>query len=200
MKLYPWLAPAACLTLSGMLLLHSNPSVGGPDGKKLFAEKACIACHSVGGPSQGPGPELTQVAYHRDAAWLHAWLKDPQKIKNGTIMPGPAWKSPEELDAVVQYLIGAKRPIPAADSANGGKLFVDYGCNACHAIRKKGGKPQFPDLADEAKAHDGAWLDRWLKDPAALKKGTFMARSSLTQTQRHALVEYISLAREEVKT
>ena len=89
---------------------------------------------------------------------------------------------------------------PAADSANGGKLFADYGCNACHAIRKKGGKPQFPDLADEAKAHDGAWLDRWLKDPAALKKGTFMARSSLTQTQRHALVEYISLAREEVKT
>jgi nitric oxide reductase subunit C len=161
------------------------------DGKKLFTEKACIACHSVGGPSNGPGPELTQVGYQRDAVWLHAWLTDPQKIKKGTIMPKPAWKSPQEMDAVVDYLLSAKRPIPAADSSDGAKLFADYECSACHSIHKKGGKPQFPDLATEAKVHDAAWLDRWLQNPSAVKPGTFMATFPLTPTQRKALVQYI---------
>ena len=186
------LLPSAALALSGALLLQPISGAGAPDGKKLFTEKACIACHSVGGPSNGPGPELTQVAYHRDGAWLRAWLTDPQKIKKGTVMPKPVWKSPGELDAVVAYLQQSKRPIPAADSANGEKLFADFNCGACHAVRKKGGKPQFPDLAGEAKVHDAAWLNRWLQDPAAVKKGTFMAKFPLTPTQRKALVEYIA--------
>jgi nitric oxide reductase subunit C len=175
-----------------MILLVRAASVSGAvDGKKLFTEKACIACHSVGGPSNGPGPELTQVGYQRDAVWLHAWLTDPQKIKKGTIMPKPVWKSPQEMDAVVEYLLAAKRPIPAADSVDGAKLFADYECSACHSIHKKGGKPQFPDLAMEAKVHDAAWIDRWLQNPSAVKPGTFMATFPLTITQRKALVRYI---------
>jgi len=102
----------------------------------------------------------------------------------------------EEQDAIISYLASVRRPIPAADSSNGAKLFVDYNCGACHSIHKKGGQPQFPDLADEAKHHDGAWLDRWLQDPPALKKGTSMAKFPLTAGQRNALVKYIqSLAK-----
>jgi len=185
------IAALALVVLCAILVLRAASATGTLDGKKLFTEKACIACHSVGGPSNGPGPELTQVAYQRDAAWLHAWLTDPQKIKKGTIMPKPVWKSPEEMDAVVQYLLAAKRPIPAADSADGAKLFADYLCSACHSIHKKGGKPQFPDLAAEAKVHDAAFLDRWLQNPSAVKPGTFMATFPLTPTQRRALVQYI---------
>ncbi len=179
----------AAITL--VLLVRAGTSAGALDGKKLFTEKACIACHSIGGPSNGPGPELTQVTYHRDAKWLRAWLTDPQKIKKGTVMPTIAWKSPEEIDAVIEYLTQSRRPIPAADSSNGAKLFADYNCGACHAIHKKGGKPQFPDLGDEAKARDAAWLDRWLTDPSALKKDTFMARFPLTETERKALIAYL---------
>jgi len=177
-------------------LVWGRPAVGAaaappPDGKKIFAAMGCLACHNVNGPSVGPGPELTQVAYQRDATWLRAWLTDPKKMKKDTVMPKLPWKSQAEQDAVIQYLLAAKRPIPAADSTDGQKLMADYMCTACHAIHHKGGKPQFPDLATEAKAHDAAFLDRWLQDPQAVKKGTFMATFPLTPTQRHAIVAYL---------
>ena len=72
-----------------------------------------------------------------------------------------------------------------------GKLFADFKCSACHALKGKGGKPQFPDLHEEPKEHDAAWLDKWLQNPQAVKKGTFMATFPLTRTQRKALVAYI---------
>lgn len=182
-----------------LLLILSFPSRAtgtAPDGRKLFTDKACVACHNIGAPSIGPGPELTQVALHRDPAWLRAWLTDPQKIKKGTIMPKPAWKSPDELEAVIAYLESVKHAVPAADSSNGERLFADYNCGACHAMRGKGGKPQFPDLVVESKHHDAAFLDRWLTNPAAVDPKTFMARFPLTPTQRKALVTYIvSLAK-----
>jgi nitric oxide reductase subunit C len=188
--------PVACIALMVALLAPVLAGTPAPDGKKLFTQKGCFACHTVGKPSPGPGPELTQVAYQRDTTWLRAWLADPQKIKKGTIMPGTAWKSQAEMDAVIDYLLQAKRPIPAADSTDGAKLFADYECNACHAIHKKGGKQGFPDLGDEGKIRDAAWIEKWLKDPSAVKPGTFMARFPLTPTQRKALADYIvSLAK-----
>jgi nitric oxide reductase subunit C len=179
-----------------LVLGPARPAVGaaaGPafDGKKLFVDKGCFACHSVNGPSAGPGPELTQVAYQRDAAWLRAWLTDPKKIKKDTVMPKLPWKSQAEQDALIDYLLSARHPIPAADSTDGQKLVGDYLCTACHAIHHKGGKPQFPDLANVAKTRDAAYLDHWLKDPQAVKKGTFMATFPLTPTQRHSIVDYI---------
>ena len=185
-----WLVSALALSLGATV------TRGAPDGKKLFAEKACTACHNIGAPSIGPGPELTQVTLHRDPAWLRAWLTDPQKIRKGTIMPKPAWKSPDELEAVIAYLESVRHPVPAADSTNGQRLFADYNCGACHAVHGKGGKPQFPDLAMESSAHSAAFLDRWLEDPAAVNPKTFMARFPLTPTQRKSLVTYIvSLAK-----
>jgi nitric oxide reductase subunit C len=178
---------------AGVLLLAipGASRAGAPDGKKIFTQKNCVVCHSVGGPSSGPGPELTQVGHHRDRAWLKAWLTDPQKIKKDTVMPKMTWQSPEEMDAVIDYILSFRAAIPPADSANGEKLFADFKCNACHAIKGKGGKPQFPDLKEEAKEHTAAWLDKWLQDPQAIKKGTFMATFPLTNTQRKALVSYI---------
>ncbi len=184
-----WILVAALATPS--LLLLAAASGAAPDGKKLFTEKGCVACHAVDAPSVGPGPELTQVGYQRDAAWLRTWLADPQKVKPGTQMPKLPLK-PDEADAIIAYLLAARRPIPAADSTSGEKLFSDYQCNACHRVHGKGGKPQFPDLAQESKDHDAAFLERWLQNPSAVKPGTFMARFPLTASQRHALVEYIT--------
>ena len=187
-------ASVAIATVAILLVSSHVPSVAATaalDGKKLFNDKTCFACHSVGAKSLGPGPELTQVAYQRDATWLRAWLADPKKIKPDTIMPKIVWKSQAEMDAVIDYILSAKRPIPAADSTNGAKLMDDYTCTSCHAIHKKGGKPQFPDLAVEVKGHDAAFLDRWLQNPQAVKPGTFMATFPLTPTQRKAIVDYL---------
>jgi cytochrome c2 len=188
---HPRFVVAAYFTCAAVLLSAASLLADAPEGKKLFGAKGCTACHNVGAPSNGPGPELTQIAYQRDRAWMRAWLTDPKKIKPDTVMPKPAWSSGAEIDDVIDYLFDSKRPIPAADSANGEKLIADYGCNTCHAIHKKGGKPQFPDLANEAKKHDAAFLDRWLKNPKSVQPSTFMATFPLTDTQRKALVDYI---------
>ena len=140
------------------------------DGKKLFTEKTCVTCHSVGAASFGVGPELTQVAYHRDREWLRAWLEDAPKVKKDTPMPKLPWKSP----------------------ADGARLFQDYKCSACHAVARKGGKPQFPDLGGVGRRRTGAWLARWMADPQAVRKGTWEPAYKLPETQRFALVKYLS--------
>ena len=160
-------------------------------GQKLFTEKTCVTCHNIGAPSAGVGPELTQVGWHRDSTWLVAWLTDPPKIKKDTPMPKLPWKPDGEMQAVIAYVLSARRPIPAADSADGAKLFVDFKCGACHAMAKKGGKPQFPDLGHEARRHDSAWIERWLTNPQAMRPGTFEPRYTLTATQRQALANYL---------
>jgi len=165
------------------------------EGKKVFQDRACFACHAVGAKSTGPGPELTQVAYQRDATWLRAWLADPPKIKQDTSMPRLPWSSQAEIDAVIDYILAARRPIPAADSTNGAKLMDDFTCTSCHAVNKKGGKPQFEDLVypkiDPEKVRDAAYYDKWLQDPDSVTKGTFMATFPLTPTQRQSIVTYL---------
>ena len=165
------------------------------DGKKVFQDRACFACHAVGAPSKGPGPELTQVAYQRDAAWLNAWLTDPPKLKKDTSMPKFPWSSQAEIDALIAYILSARRPIPAADSVDGVKLMADYTCTSCHAINKKGGKPQFEDLVypkiNPEKVRDAAYYDKWLQDPDSVTKGTFMAKFPLTETERKSIVTYL---------
>jgi len=175
---------------------HMSPaSAAGFDGKRVFQDKACFACHAVGAKSTGPGPELTQIAYQRDTTWLRAWLADPTKIKQDTSMPRFPWSSQAEIDAVIGYILAARRPIPAADSTNGAKLMDDYTCTSCHAINKKGGKPQFEDLVyptkDVEKVRDAAYYDKWLQDPEAVTKGTFMATFPLTPTQRQSIVTHL---------
>ena len=167
-------------------------AAGGFDGKQLFTEKTCVTCHAVGGPSFGVGPELTQVGYHRDAEWIRTWLTDPPKVKKDTPMPKLPWKSPQEMQAVIDFLLASKRPIPGADSADGQKLFQDYKCSACHAIAKRGGKPQFPDLAGIGKRRTEVWIRRWMADPQAVKKGTWEPTFRIPPCEKEALVKYLA--------
>ena len=51
---------------------------------------------------------------------------------------------------------------------------------------------RFPDLAGEGKKRDAVWLDKFLANPQAIKKGTFMPTFRITAAQRKALVAYLS--------
>ncbi len=162
-----------------------------PDGKALFTEKTCVTCHAIGGPSAGAGPELTQVALHRDHAWLVAWLTDPPAIKKDTDMPRLKWDSPDQMETIIAYLVSAQKPVPAADSSDGQKLFADYRCGACHRLNGKGGKPQFSDLTALGKKRDAATIEKWISDPQGAKKGTFMPAFKLSTAERGALVKFL---------
>lgn len=48
-------------------------------GKKLFQEKGCVACHSIG-KGKITGPDLLGVTGRREEEWLRKWLKSPDTM------------------------------------------------------------------------------------------------------------------------
>ena len=52
---------------------------GMTEGGQLFMSR-CSACHSIGGGDDRLGPDLAGVVERRPAAWLHRWIKEPDKV------------------------------------------------------------------------------------------------------------------------
>jgi cytochrome c oxidase subunit 2 len=87
-------------------------------GQQLFMSGTCVMCHNVGGTdaSGRHAPDLTHVGGRRTLAAgtlantpeaLARWIRDPQRIKPGTNMPGHDY-SPEDMQALVAWLEGLK--------------------------------------------------------------------------------------------
>src|SRR5580704_13435844 len=84
-------------------------------GKHVFETTACVNCHAVGGTSAAGrfGPDLTHLMSRRTIASgavnntadnLRLWIKNPDAIKPGSLMPSMKL-SDADLDALVRYLV-----------------------------------------------------------------------------------------------
>jgi cytochrome c oxidase subunit 2 len=87
-------------------------------GQQLFLGGTCVMCHNVAGTDATGrhAPDLTHVGARRTLAagtldntseQLARWIKDPQRVKPGTNMPGHDY-TPEDLQALVAWLEGLK--------------------------------------------------------------------------------------------
>jgi cytochrome c1 len=93
----------------------SMPESGYPpalveQGKELFYSKYdCQSCHMVNpNTDQGyVGPVLTSVGSRLNAAWIYAWLKDPQALRPGTIDPNRNM-SDADARALTAFLMAQK--------------------------------------------------------------------------------------------
>ncbi len=56
-------------------------------GAALVREQNCLACHALGSAGEPVGPRLEWIGARRDAAWVAAYLADPQRFQPGTSMP-----------------------------------------------------------------------------------------------------------------
>src|SRR6201988_1106472 len=85
-----------------------------PEGRKVFFANSCVNCHTISGTSaQGKfGPDLTHLMSRAVLASgaapnttdnLRLWIRDPQKIKLGCLMPNMQLTD-EEVNQVVAYL------------------------------------------------------------------------------------------------
>jgi cytochrome c oxidase subunit 2 len=91
------------------------PSPQYAEGEKLFTAKGCIACHSmvaVNAPKGMVGPNLANVGARSHIAAgtlkntdenLARWVRDPQGIKKGVLMPNLGLTE-AEAQALVAYL------------------------------------------------------------------------------------------------
>jgi cytochrome c oxidase subunit 2 len=87
-------------------------------GRATFLSLSCVSCHTVSGTSaRGKfGPDLSHLMSRATLGSgvipntrenLRAWVKDPQAIKPGNLMPNMQLDS-RELDQVVTYLSSLK--------------------------------------------------------------------------------------------
>jgi len=94
----------------------SDPNLGA--ARSTFLSLSCVSCHSVSGtPASGTfGPDLSHLMSRKTLGSgiipntpdnLRAWVKDPQAIKRGNLMPNMQLNA-RELDEVVTYLSSLK--------------------------------------------------------------------------------------------
>lgn len=93
---------------------QQRPAAPDAASERTFLSLACVNCHTVSGtPAAGKfGPDLTHLMARRTLAAgmvsntpekLRAWLKDPQEIKPGNLMPNMQLDE-KQLDQVLAYL------------------------------------------------------------------------------------------------
>jgi mono/diheme cytochrome c family protein len=114
-RLLPVVALATIATIWTALPSAAN-AAGADEGKQLFQDKGCAACHSIG---KGPlvGPDLQGVTTKRPHEWLEQWIaapdamlakKDPYAVSllhefHDVEMPNLGLTKPD-IDAILAYL------------------------------------------------------------------------------------------------
>jgi mono/diheme cytochrome c family protein len=123
-------------------------------GRRLFVEKNCIVCHSIGGVGDKGGPDLLGVTQHHSSGWLDEQLVNPELLYPGSPMPAYDME-PNARKAIVVFLASATAddarsilsarpkgltPKDAAIEA-GRQSFARFGCVGCHGLELQGGVP-----------------------------------------------------------
>jgi len=76
-------------------------------GRKVFEQKACVACHMVNGEGGKIGPDLSVYGLQRTKEWMIRHHVDPRSLVGGSIMPDMDY-SESELEAISVYLESLK--------------------------------------------------------------------------------------------
>jgi mono/diheme cytochrome c family protein len=128
----------------------SMKTIPGPAaGRRLFEEKGCFGCHSIGGKGGDIGPALDQVAKRHEPQWIVAHFQNPQGVSPGTVMPQFNFTE-QETRALTEFLlsltdtnvVGFLRVPSAINPVERGRaVYKKYGCAGCHGGEAKGGVP-----------------------------------------------------------
>ncbi len=121
------------------------PSFG--EGRRLFATKGCIGCHSLNGQGGKVGPALDDVGLRRSPEWIMQHFRDPQLVTPGSVMPKFGFTE-GEIRALTDFLLHLREqkvildlPSQLSPVERGRAVFAKYGCAGCHGADGKGGVP-----------------------------------------------------------
>jgi cbb3-type cytochrome oxidase cytochrome c subunit len=73
------------------------------EGKRLFTDRGCYGCHTMGASGTPIAPDLSRVGSKHTEAYLISWLLDPKEQKPGAHMPMLELTS-GEVRALAAYL------------------------------------------------------------------------------------------------
>lgn len=128
----------------------SMKTIPGPlVGRRLFEEKGCTGCHSIGGKGGTVGPALDKVAERRNPEWIMQHFRNPQSVSPGSVMP-QFDLTEQQVRALTEFLLSLTDPnvvgflrLPAMMTPieRGKLVFKKYGCAGCHGKEGGGGVP-----------------------------------------------------------
>ena len=178
-------------------------------GRLLFNELGCVNCHSTQtGLPERRGAVLGGIASRAQAAWVEAFLVDPQKHRPGTTMPLLlADSSPEDRAAILSFLasipggvLKAKTP-RHVNASRGRHVFHSVGCVSCHApdpnyplaeapaVNEFRYQPvSFPQLAHK---YSLTALADFLKDPLHRRPDGRMPKIAMSETDAIDVAGYL---------
>ncbi|MFI5335533.1 MAG: c-type cytochrome [Opitutales bacterium] len=117
------------------------------EGRRLFLQKGCFSCHSVGGQGGKIGPSLDDVALRRQPDWIMRHFRDPQAVTPGSVMPKFGFTE-IQIRALTEFVlhlrdqqIALSLPTLLKPAERGQEVFRKYGCAGCHGQEGKGGVP-----------------------------------------------------------
>jgi len=77
-------------------------------GAALFKENNCFSCHKLHGVGGDVGPDLDGVGSRLDLETIKKQISDPQSVKQGSEMPAYPELSPQDLQAIAEFLVHQK--------------------------------------------------------------------------------------------
>ncbi|HZT78217.1 MAG TPA: c-type cytochrome [Vicinamibacterales bacterium] len=102
-------------------------------GRAAVSDRACTACHRLGGADGGIAPDLSFEGLIKEPAWIGAHFKDPRSVVPDSIMPAFRFTA-GEFSAMTAYLATLTTP-PAAMTPE--RTFATL-CARCHGEKGDG--------------------------------------------------------------
>lgn len=179
------------------------------EGKKVWQKYNCNDCHTILGIGGYYAPDMTKEAKVRDAAWLKAYMKDPQKVKPAYRVMPKLPLTDQELDNLVAFLEWTSnidtndwppKPLVKVTVSTRGKaegpvqlgavVYKDKSCDSCHRLGGLGGDAG-PALDKIAAKRSAQYLKDYLKDPAKANPKTQMPNPELKPEELENLLKYL---------
>lgn len=184
------------------------------EGRQLFAQANCVSCHDAGtevslaavkGQSSDAMPELgrkvpllAEVGARFEKAWLAEWIRNPHQTRPGSLMPavlhGP--EAAQQAADIAAFL--ASQGTPSAEvlpdgATEGGKLFGNLGCIACHSTpqSKVGNDFNRVPLNHVSAKWKPSALKSYLLDPLKYHPGARMPKTKLSDGEAGELASYL---------
>ena len=186
-------------------------------GKHIWEDSNCMGCHTLLGEGAYYAPELTKVYTRRGPTFIKAMLKNPEAMYPGERKMQNYHFTNQQIDDLTDFLkwIGEMDlngfPAPAnlmqvaianpggsgveavVPNSNRPQIFNQM-CIACHSLGGQGGQVG-PPLDDVGSRQARGDIEKWLKNPLAVKPDSRMPKLPLSDAEISELAAFLSQQR-----